>query len=157
MSDSGDLQRVMAALRDEESQVVTPPHLEASVLAAWDASRPSRAAGVVGRFDAPRVRLVQYGAAVAAGLLLAVGLGELGVGLRKASMPAPRREGTLLLVGGPILEGENVRVVRMRMPASRLLNLGFRSTAGAPSDPIDVDLIVGEDGVARAIQFEVTP
>jgi hypothetical protein len=156
MSDSGDLQRVMAALRDDESRVTAPSHLEASVLAAWDASRPSRAARV-GRFAAPRMRLVRYGAAAAAGLLLAVGLGELGGGLREASIAPPPSQDTLLLVGGPILEGETVRVVRMRMPAARLLSLGFRSTAAAPSDPIDVDVIVGEDGVARAIQFEVTP
>jgi hypothetical protein len=157
MTESSELQRAMKALRDEESHVTAPPGLQASVLAAWDASHGSRARVFAGRFDAPRVRLIEYGAAAAAGLLLAIGLGELGVGLREASLAPPPRAGTLLLVGAPILENENVRVVRMRMPASRLLNLGFRSTGGAPSDPIDVDVIIGEDGVARAIQFEVTP
>jgi hypothetical protein len=58
-----------------------------------------------------------------------------------------------MLVGAPILAGEPVRVVRMRVPASTLTTLGVRSLAGEFADAVDVDVIVGEDGVARAIRL----
>jgi hypothetical protein len=90
---------------------------------------------------------------MAAGVVLTVTLGRLGQELRDAEVtlvePPPTR---LLLVGEPILDGEAVRVVRMRLPAATLSNLGMRSTAGHPADAVDVDVIVGEDGVARGIR-----
>jgi hypothetical protein len=58
-----------------------------------------------------------------------------------------------LLVGEPILAGEPVRVVRMRVPTSTLSALGVRSLAGEFAEAVDVDVIVGEDGVARAIRL----
>jgi hypothetical protein len=60
-------------------------------------------------------------------------------------------QGTLLIVGEPISEGEQVRVVRMRVPAATLTGLGVRPTA-ADVAHVDVDVIVGEDGIARAIR-----
>jgi len=56
------------------------------------------------------------------------------------------------LVGEPILDGEQVRLVRMRMPAATLHALGVRSTAPATGD-VDVDVVVGEDGVARGLSL----
>ena len=43
-------------------------------------------------------------------------------------------------------------MVRMRVPASTLTGLGVRPVTGTPGEHIDVDVIVGEDGVARAIR-----
>jgi hypothetical protein len=40
----------------------------------------------------------------------------------------------------------------MRVPASTLTGLGVLSITGSPGEHIDVDVIVGEDGVARAIR-----
>jgi hypothetical protein len=58
----------------------------------------------------------------------------------------------LLLIGEPILQGEPVRMVRMRVPAATLTGLGVRPVTGTPGEHVDVDVIVGEDGVARAIR-----
>jgi hypothetical protein len=87
-------------------------------------------------------------------VVLTVTLGRLGQELRDGALTGGAPEAaTLLLVGEPILEGELVRVVRMRMPAATLANLGMRSTLNGPAASVDVDVIVGEDGVARAIRF----
>ena len=43
-------------------------------------------------------------------------------------------------------------MVRMRVPAATLTELGVRQVTGTPGEHVDVDVIVGEDGVARAIR-----
>jgi serine/threonine protein kinase HipA of HipAB toxin-antitoxin module len=94
-------------------------------------------------------------AAVAAAIIIALGLGQLGRQLQRTTRAAVTRAAesrTLLLVGEPILQGEPVRVVRMRVPASTLTGLGVRSATGDAAAHVDVDVIVGEDGIARAIR-----
>jgi hypothetical protein len=62
---------------------------------------------------------------------------------------------SLMLVGGPIASNEIVRVVRMRVTRSALAELGItatRSTTTVPTDMVDVDVLVGEDGVARGLR-----
>ena len=139
---------MMAALRREESSAETPGRVEDAIMRAWNtADRPTAApASLVGATS-------RWPAALAAGVLLAVALSRLGLELQQAGVTPPEVNATtLLLVGEPILEGEPVRVVRMRMPVSALLDLGVRSTTNLTGD-VDVDLIVGEDGVARAVRF----
>jgi len=135
-------------LRRAEARVETPPHVAAAVLAAWD---KAHALGMASR---PR-SLWRDAAAVAAAVTIAVGLAQLGQRLQRATEVARgqlENNRTLLLVGEPILQGEPVRMVRMRVPASTLTGLGVRSITGTPGEHIDVDVIVGEDGVARAIR-----
>ena len=138
------------ALRQAESHVEAPPHLEMAVLAAWDRAHARRA-------DAKPRTLWRRMAAVAALLTIAAGLGQLGYRLQRSAptqtysqLPDGRR--TLLLVGEPILQGEPVRVVRMRVPAATLSELGVRPAEGDVTAHVDVDVIVGEDGIARAIR-----
>ena len=146
MNSDATLERTLAALREEESRVETPARVETAVMAAWDSDHSN--------VGAASAAVWKHAVAVAAGVMLAVALGRLGHELRDAPrLPADESTGTLLLVGEPILDGEPVRVVRMRMPAATLVNLGIRSTAGDLADVLDVDVIVGEDGVARAIRF----
>jgi len=134
-------------LRREEACRQTPPHVEAAVLAAWDKAHST------GTASRSRSRW-QDVAAIAAAVTLAIGLAQLGQQLQRATERAPEqgRGNTLLLVGEPILQGEPVRMVRMRVPAATLTGLGVRPAAGAPGEHVDVDVIVGEDGVARAIR-----
>lgn len=138
------LESAFDSLREAERRIETPPHVEAAVLAAWDRAHPSRPA-------AP-ARWWQRVAAAAAMVAIAIGLAQLGRALEqtaRTSRPADKSD-TLLLVGEPILQGEPVRVVRMRIPASTLIGLGVRT--GSELAQVDVDVIVGEDGVARAIR-----
>ena len=144
--DSQGLADALEELRREEARMETPPHVETLVLAAWDKAHAETAS--------PR-RVWQNLAAAAAAVTIAIGLTQLGRQLERLTRPAVQQatnSRTLLLVGEPILQGEPVRMVRMRVPASTLTSLGVRPMAGTPGEHVDVDVIVGEDGVARAIR-----
>jgi hypothetical protein len=132
-------------LREVEGHIEAPSHVEAALLAAWDRTHAQQTASA-------KRHWWQRVVAVAAALTMTVGLAQLGRALQQA-VRTPTTEAdnnTLLLVGEPILQGEPVRVVRMRIPASTLVGLGVR--AGSDVAEVDVDVIVGEDGVARAIR-----
>ena len=132
-------------LREVEGHIEAPPHVEAALLAAWERTHAQHTASA-------KRHWWQRVVAVAAALTITVGLAQLGRALQQA-VRTPTTEAnnnTLLLVGEPILQGEPVRVVRMRIPASTLVGLGVR--AGSDVAEVDVDVIVGEDGVARAIR-----
>jgi hypothetical protein len=136
-------------LRRAEARMETPAQVEAAVLAEWDKAHAHETA------SRPR-SFWRDAAAVAAAVTIAVGLAQLGQRLQRATAVTPgqsENSRTLLLVGEPILQGEPVRMVRMRVPASTLTGLGVRSVTGTPGEHIDVDVIVGEDGVARAIRL----
>jgi hypothetical protein len=57
---------------------------------------------------------------------------------------------TLVLVGQPLAAGEIVHVVRMRVDRASLAALGV--TGSSSADVVDVDVLVGEDGVARGLR-----
>jgi hypothetical protein len=146
-----DMTKALDALRQAESHVAAPPRLEKAVLAAWDRAHARRAA-------AKARMLWRRVAAIAAMLTIAAGLGQLGLQLQRSAQTTqtdsqpPDGSRTLLLVGEPILQGEPVRVVRMRVPAATLSELGVRPAEGDVAAHVDVDVIVGEDGIARAIR-----
>jgi len=143
-----DLADALDALRQVEARVETPPHVETALLAAWDGSHAPR--------SRERARsLWREVTAVAAAVTIAVGLAHLGRELRRTTLTSIEPVGdsrTLLVVGEPILQGEPVRVVRMRVPVSTLTGLGVRPATDSAATHVDVDVIVGEDGIARAIR-----
>lgn len=150
------LEDLLAMFRREEAAVETPRRIEAALLAAWDAEVRDTRAAPAGVHRKPDTRRDTWSrlAALAAGVLLAVTLGRLGQTLREAALPPAAGEtASLLLLGEPILDGEIVRVFRIQMPAAALSRLGMRSASADPARPVMVDVLVGEDGVARAIRF----
>jgi hypothetical protein len=68
-----------------------------------------------------------------------------------AARAAPDERTTVYLVGGPVAADEAVRVVRMRVDSSTLRELGLASDA--QSTTVDIDVLVGEDGVARVVRM----
>lgn len=155
-SEYTELNRLLASLRDAESATEVSPHVEDVLLQAWDhAHATSRISLRATGFGSRRSRAVTGWLSAAAAVAITVGLTTLGERLRMESAPPTGVEvnepGAVVFVGAPILDNEPVRVVRMRMPASVLHDLGVRSTSGN-LDAIDVDVIVGEDGVARALR-----
>jgi hypothetical protein len=143
-----NLPALFDALRHAESDDSAPPHVESAVMKAWDASHAPAISSV-------RVTAASWVASLAAVAVLAISLTVLGGRLRSAAVVAPSLAAeapTVILVGEPVLAGEQVRRVRMRIPASALHAIGVTSTA-ALGDDVDVDVIVGEDGVARALSL----
>ena len=54
----------------------------------------------------------------------------------------------------PLAEGERAWVVRMELPAAALLSTGVLLSAGAMDEgPLEADVVIGEDGRARAIRL----
>jgi 2-methylaconitate cis-trans-isomerase PrpF len=138
----------LRGLREAESRSAAPARVEAAVMAAWDAAHPTATPA--------RVTVASRIGSLAAAAVLALGLGALGEHLRSAQLVPPSAVAAdaaqpVILVGEPLLDGEQVRLVRMRMPASALHALGV--TASAAITDVDVDVIVGEDGVARALRL----
>ena len=157
--EQSDLRVLLDALREEETGVTTPPRVEAALMEAWDAQHV--ASTVVAREHPPRqdASRIRGFLAVAATMVLAAGLTTLGGLLREKSVrPFAAETGsatTEILIGEPILEGEAVRLVRMRLPVTVLHRLGIRSTAH--SSDMDVEVVIGEDSVARAVRIDNPP
>lgn len=143
-TDDDRLAGLLGRLREDDARGEPPVYLRAAVLAAWDAA-PSRSSSHA---------VLRSAAALAAGVVLVASLARLGSDLRSgvAVPPLQTATTTVHLVGDAFAEGEAVRVVRMRLAPAMLASLGIRSTAGDLAESVDVDVIVGEDGVARAIR-----
>lgn len=71
------------------------------------------------------------------------------------SAPAPTSKRTVVLVGPPVTPDERISVVRMRIARDTLLEMGLRPVAPADDGPVDVEMIVGEDGVARGLRLSM--
>lgn len=159
-----NLARAMRALADTEAAAETPPRVEAAVMAHF--ARRSRAKA--GRARAGR--FIRGAATTAAGITLvgalmwSRGANESAV-VPTPSMPAPdaaaeniTRFTTVAVVGEPLQAGEPLRVVRMRVARAVLGELGISSASradGKDADSVDIDVLVGEDGVARGVRVPI--
>jgi hypothetical protein len=157
------LARAVQALAEIEAASETPSRVEAAVLAHWDASRRGRA-----KADRSRTsRFVRGAATTAAGITLVGALAwqhgasepEGSHGASPASAPGVATESaagytTVAVVGEPLQAGEPIRVVRMRVARSVLGELGISSASRA--DSVDIDVLVGEDGVARGVRVPIS-
>lgn len=178
--DDEALARRLRALAQVEADVETPPHVEAAVMAAWDAAHAPRnrsrtrgfvrgaaavaaSAGLVGALSLDRLRdpgdlpslpgdpVGLSGAGSVRGFNLTARPIEPG----NAAHAVRVEQATLVMVGEPLTEGEPVRVVRMRVAGSTLSALGIRSLAQPQPDSVDLEVLVGEDGVARALRVSL--
>jgi hypothetical protein len=156
--------RAMKTLAEIESAAEPSSRVEAAVMAGWDASH-HRLAGA----DRSRTRRFVRGAATtAAGITLAgVLMWQRGThGPDGADNPSPPAAGvtvqdagggrftTVAVVGGPLVAGEPIRVVRMRVARSALGELGIPSAGQA--ETVDIEVLVGEDGVARGVRVPIS-
>ena len=147
--DDQNLSALFDALRRAAADESAPPRVESAVMRAWDASHSPAVNDV-------HVSAASWVASLAAAAVLVISLTVVGSRLRPSATVSPSQVAetspTVILVGEPVRDGEQVRLVRMRMPASALHALGVTSTA-ALGDDVDIDVIVGEDGVARALSL----
>ena len=143
------LQESLRALAEDESRV--PAHVDAAVMAAWDASRPCQA---------PKASRpwVPWAAACAAIVMTAVLLtwkpANPGAPSRTAGPAAPLIQQELVLVPefdrtGPLM------LMRVRMTRREFSRLGVPISNPDGDGLVDVEVLVGEDGVARSIRRAV--
>ena len=65
----------------------------------------------------------------------------------------PNREFYALAYGAPIEANEDLKIIRTELPRSSVFALGVNIPIENESEKIKTDLLVGADGVARAIRF----
>jgi hypothetical protein len=144
-----NLQQSLRALAQDEAQV--PAHVDAAVMAAWDASRPGQA-------PAASRLWVPWAAACAAIVMTAVLLtwrpANPGASSRTAGPAAPLIQQELVLVpefdrAGPLM------LMRVRMTRREFSRLGVPISNPNGDGLVDVEVLVGEDGVARSIRRAV--
>ena len=86
------------------------------------------------------------------------------VAAERRTRPAPQRQAAsmedtefiALASENQLVPLESGQVLRVELPASTLISMGLRITAEDVSKPVPADLLVGQDGLPRAIRFVET-
>ena len=150
------LARSLQMLAEIEAGSETPSRVETVVMARWDAMQKRRV-------PSRTRRVVRVATVMAAGITIFGVLawprntGDDTV-RRKPDTTTESQYTTVAVVGGPLMADEPIRVVRMRVARSVLGELGIPSPAqrgAAPAATVDIDVLVGEDGVARGVRVPI--
>lgn len=178
--DDTALTRALRALAKEETRVETPEHIEAALMARFDEHhrtpcvlRRHRARTLVRGAATMAAGVMLFGAVMLQRELAPVRIdlprrppapsdtvdptlppiasGNGGSVPRSIDSRPSEPRSTVVLVGGPMASGELVQVVRMRVDRSALSALGI--TQSGSNDTVEVDVLVGEDGVARGLRL----
>lgn len=179
--DEEALTRALRALAEAEGRSDTPSRVEAAVMARWDAAHAPRGRSTARRLvrsvgalaaGVTLVGAVTLDRELASGPIILPHPPALSFGSPRAlvtsEMPPiaaarPRRavasatersteepRSALVLVGQPIGESEVLHVVRMRVTRASLRVFGVSNAS--PAEIVDIDVVVGEDGVARGVR-----
>jgi hypothetical protein len=159
------LAQSLQMLAEIESASQTPSRVEAAVMARWDARQTRRA-------PSRTRRVVRVATTMAAGITIFGVLAwqrhttvrlkpdtTVDDGVVSGFSRTTDQYTTVAVVGGPLMADEPVRVVRMRVARSVLGELGIPSPAqrgAAPAATVDIDVLVGEDGVARGVRVPIS-
>ena len=133
-----------ALASDDEVQV--PSRVDAAVMAAWDARR--------GQTRVPRPRRWRYWVAACAAVVLAA------VVLAPRLTPGDRDPASASLIQQelvlvPDVEPGPLMLMRVRMTRREFSRLGVPISNPQGDGLVDVEVLVGEDGVARSIRRAV--
>jgi hypothetical protein len=158
------LARSLQMLAEIEAGSETPSRVETAVMARWDALQKRRV-------PSRTRRVARVATAMAAGITIFGVLawqqrntGDATVRLKPDTTSTVRLKPditytTVAVVGGPLMADEPIRVVRMRVARSVLGELGIPSPAqrgAASAATVDIDVLVGEDGVARGVRVPIS-
>jgi len=127
-----------------------PPGLEAALRAAFRGQRAK-----------PAVWWPWWRQAMATAALLVVLVAGAVALLRRAPAPelAPAASQELatefipLVYQNDLLPAENVQIVRVKLPRAALVSFGLPINEDRAGEPVKADVLLGDDGVARAIRF----
>jgi hypothetical protein len=152
------LARSLQMLAEIETASETSSRVETALMARWDAERDPHRRARSGTRRTARVATVAAGITLVGALAWQRGAGERDVRLKTDTAPGHAYT-TVAVVGGPLMADEPVRVVRMRVARSVLGELGVPSPAQrgmATPETVDIDVLVGEDGVARGVRVPIS-
>jgi hypothetical protein len=145
-----DVESAWRALRDDDAAVTPPPAVDEAVLAAWSSAR-------VRRRRATRMTPVVWAGVVAVLVVVAVmawrpftGAPEGGA-LQRLPAAGPALP-VMTLAADPLFENEPLEIVRVRLPRSALRALGIALVEPEAAGLVDVDVLVGGDGLPRDIR-----
>jgi hypothetical protein len=68
---------------------------------------------------------------------------------------APRHGAGMVFVADPILDASATKIVRVRVPRTALVGLGLPLVEPDDRGLVELEMLVGEDGVARTIRYAV--
>lgn len=138
------LDATLHELAEADAAAQTPPHVEESLRAAFRAQAVRRAR---------RPKGIWWLAAAAATLAVWGAVQERSPNRGAETAADADSDSFLALVEGePLAELDAVQVVWVRLPGSALARLGGPVDAAADGS-VDAQVIVGQDGIARAIRF----
>jgi len=149
----------LAAVSEDSASDGAPARLEAALVAAFrrQKAQPPRDRSV-GRSLRPRAALVPALAATAA-----LALAAHAVARRPTAAPSPSQEVVApetfgsdfmpLAYADDTVSLEGGQVVRVRLPRAALLSLGWPLAEDETPETMSADVLLGHDGVARAIRF----
>lgn len=147
------LAQSLQTLAEIESASQTSTRVESAVMARWDTEHDPRH-----RMRTQTRRIVRAATSVAAGVtFLSVLAWQRGANDVRLQPDATYT--TVAVVGGPLTADEPIRVVRMRVARSVLGELGIPSPAqrgAVQPETVDIDVLVGEDGVARGVRVPIS-
>ena len=162
-SDDAILSEAMQLIADDDRATDVPAHLETAVMTAWDiragrAARPSR-------LGARRIGIAALATAACAVLAAALWVQRAADnGLATGRAPAAPGETTAtdmadysldsIASTGVLLEEDraSLQLVRLSVQASVLAAFGYAVANPTDTEPVDVEVLIGLDGVPRAIR-----
>ena len=148
------LAQSLEILAEAESASQTSTRVEAAVMARWDTEHDPRH-----RRRTRTRRIVRVATSVAAGITFISVLAWQRGTSDPVRLKPDATYTTVAVVGGPLMADEPIRVVRMRVARSVLGELGIPSPAqrgAAQPETVDIDVLVGEDGVARGVRVPIS-
>jgi hypothetical protein len=156
--DERDVRDALRALARAEEHIAARPHVESAVMHAWDASAAAAARSDRGQ----RVRAL---GAVAASFLLAAGASYIwiraDVGVRETE---PTEAGVAVGSSWPSDEAlawldpdpASLQIVRLRVASATLSAQGYPVSDPDGDGTVDIEMIVGADGLARSVRVTAT-
>lgn len=146
--------RLTAAFRSQAGQapgsrVVRQSHWWAPVT-AWAAAAVVLVAMAMFLVSERQPQLARRSAAGAIELAAAQAVPDLG-----SSADSPYDDGDFIpLPNAPgIAPNEDVNLVRVEVPRSAMIELGFAVSEERASEPVEAEVVLGADGLARAVRF----
>jgi hypothetical protein len=151
----------MHLVADDDRATRIPAHLETAVMRAWDIRAGSRRY----RLDARRVGVAAFAAAACAVLAAALWV-QRAADNGSATGPAPAALGETafndladyslgsIATTGVLLEEDraSLQLVRLSVQPSVLVAFGYPLANPTETEPVDVEVLIGLDGVPRAIR-----